>query len=154
MYEKITAYLDFFGRDAIPESELQEKTKEFGKDKGIFRGFHAVGIYGIQCHGSNGRTCVGQQIPAERRRACDDGGGGLRLYFRIYSAGEFYSGRFGGFGPAGCAAGHSEAAEGARRIAVSVWNDRRNCGGRRTRMRAGPATALRGLPGFCRPVTA
>ena len=134
MYEKITAYLDFFGRDAIPESELQEKTKEF--------------------HGSNGRTCVGQQIPAERRRACDDGGGGLRLYFRIYSAGEFYSGRFGGFGPAGCAAGHSEAAEGARRIAVSVWNDRRNCGGRRTRMRAGPATALRGLPGFCRPVTA
>ena len=32
MYEKITAYLDFFGRDAIPESELQEKTKEFSVD--------------------------------------------------------------------------------------------------------------------------
>ena len=29
MYEKITAYLDFFGRDAIPESELQEKTLDF-----------------------------------------------------------------------------------------------------------------------------
>ena len=136
MYEKITAYLDFFGRDAIPESELQEKTTEFSVD------FMQSGFM------------VSKQIPAERRRACDDGGGGLRLYFRIYSAGEFYSGRFGGFGPAGCAAGHSEAAEGARRIAVSVWNDRRNCGGRRTRMRAGPATALRGLPGFCRPVTA
>lgn len=32
MYEKITAYLDFFGRDTIPESELQEKTKEFSVD--------------------------------------------------------------------------------------------------------------------------
>ena len=145
MYEKITAYLDFFGRDTIPESELQEKTKEFSMDF-MQSGFMV----------SNAMEAMGERAWASKSQLREDAPFlySLAMIEGISPCDEIYSGRFGGFGPAGCAAGHSEAAEGARRIAVSVWNDRRNCGGRRTRMRAGPATALRGLPGFCRLVTA